>query len=290
MNKFAYSAFIAFLASIGTLVSVQALSSDEEADSSGEERDITLDELAEHATAESCWKAIHGGVYDITDYVPDHPTEEEVILEWCGRESSEAWDNKRPGRPHSPAAERQLENYRIGRLVDDQGEPLDSPVAETEQQREAPADTQADAVVDEEEGLQEEGLDEAESRLAKALLSAHYPDGRYRGVFSDGGEMQVNVQFELRDGRIGSLSYRHLAYAGTDYRRLDEDDDLYPVLEQHRQLGESLEGRELYEIFLLYTPQRLAGDVDGYSGATLRGNKVHSAIRDGLNRGVYSWP
>nr|WP_163502217.1 cytochrome b5 domain-containing protein [Halomonas socia] len=280
MSKIAYSAFIAFLASIGTLVSVHALSSDEEVDSPREARDITLDELAEHDSAESCWKAIHGGVYDITDYVPNHPTEKEVILEWCGRESSEAWDNKRPGRPHSPGAERQLENYRIGRLVDDQGEPLEPAAAAPEQQSEAPADAVDDEV----------GLDEADTRLAKALLSGHYPDGRYRGVFSDGGEMQVNVQFDLRDGRIGSLSYRHLAYAGTNYRRLDEDDELYPVLEQHRQLGEALEGRELHEIFLLYTSQRLAHDVDGYSGATLRGNKVHSAMRDALNRGVYSWP
>ncbi|CAM4069280.1 cytochrome b5-like heme/steroid binding domain-containing protein [Vreelandella rituensis] len=120
MNKIAYTAFIAFLASILTLVSVSALSQ-----SGGEARDqealdaITRSELAKHDGAESCWKAIHGRVYDITDYVPNHPTDAAVILEWCGKEATEAWSNKRPGVPHSPRAEGMLEKYLVGRLVDE---------------------------------------------------------------------------------------------------------------------------------------------------------------------------
>ncbi len=41
--------------------------------------------------------------------------------------------------------------------------------------------------------------------------------------------------------------------------------------------------------FRRYQPENVVDDIDGYSGATLRGAKVLSAIRDGLNRGVYSW-
>ncbi|MDR5906554.1 cytochrome b5-like heme/steroid binding domain-containing protein [Franzmannia qiaohouensis] len=278
MNKFAYSAFIAFLASIGTLVSVHALSSDDETDGASETRDITLDELAEHASAESCWKAIHGGVYDITDYVPDHPTEEEVILEWCGRESSEAWDNKSPGRPHSPGAERQLENYRIGRLVDDQGEPLSGDVEETsadaERQDARPAASVSPA---------------EDQRLHQAMLGQPM-DGHYRGVFTDRGEIQVNITFDLRDGHLTDVNFRHLAYRGVDYLTLEEGDDLYPVMVQHRRITEWLEGEPLTAIFALYEPARVVDEVDGFSGATLRGAKVISAMRDGLNRGVYSWP
>ncbi len=280
MNKIAYSAFIVFVASLLTLVSVSALSSSErdEADVEGL-APITLDELAEHDGADSCWKAIHGRVYDITDYVPDHPTEEEVILEWCGREATEGWNNKRPGVPHSPRAEGMLEAYLIGRLMDEEGEPVESEAA-----------TEANGNANGEADSDQARLSPAEDeRLHRALLGLPL-DGRYRGVFGDGGEMQVNVQFDLRDGQLSNISYRHLAYRDVDYRRLDEDDDLYPVWVQHQQLAEGLEGQPLTAIFALYEPERLAEDIDGYSGATLRGNKVHSAFRDALNRGVYSWP
>ena len=281
INKIAYSAFVAFVASLATLVSIQALSSSDRDAADDDALDsITLDELAEHDGAESCWKAIHGRVYDITDYVPDHPTEEEVILEWCGRESTEGWDNKRPGVPHSARAEAMLEEYLIGRLVDDDGEPLEPEAAARAEEGDEAGDADGEPA----------RLSPAEDeRLHRALLGLPL-DGRYRGVFSDGGEMQVNVQFDLRDGQLSNISYRHLAYRGDDYRRLDEDDDLYPVWVQHRQLIEGLEGQPLTAIFALYEPERLAEDIDGYSGATLRGNKVHSAFRDALNRGVYSWP
>ena len=280
MNKIAYSVFIAFVASLLTLISVSALSSSEREEADDEGLDpITLDELAEHDGAESCWKAIHGRVYDITDYVPDHPTDDEVILEWCGREATEGWDNKRPGVPHSPRAEGMLDEYLIGRLVDEEGEPVESEAA-TEANGNATGEADSDQA----------RLSPAEDeRLHRALLGLPL-DGRYRGVFGDGGEMQVNVQFDLRDGQLSNISYRHLAYRDVDYRRLDEDDDLYPVWVQHQQLAEGLEGQPLTAIFALHEPERLAEDIDGYSGATLRGNKVHSAFRDALNRGVYSWP
>jgi cytochrome b involved in lipid metabolism len=276
MNKIAYSVFIAFVASLATLVSIQALSSSDH-DAADDDLDpVTLEELAAHDGAESCWKAIDGRVYDITDYLPHHPTPEAVILEWCGKEASEAWHNKRPGVPHSPRAEGMLEEYLVGRLVDEAGEPE--------------AAARSDEAGNGEAAGASARLSPAEDeRLHRALLGLPL-EGRYRGVFGDGGEMQVNVQFDLRDGRLSNVSYRHLAYRGVDYRALDEEDDLYPVWVQHQQLAEGLEGEPLTAIFALYEPERLAEDIDGYSGATLRGNKVHSAFRDALNRGVYSWP
>ncbi|MBE0487517.1 MAG: cytochrome b5 domain-containing protein [Halomonas sp.] len=280
MHKIAYSVFIAFVASLLTLVSVSALSSSERDAADDEGLDpITLGELAEHDAAESCWKAIHGRVYDITDYVSNHPTDPAVILEWCGREATEGWDNKRPGVPHSARAEGMLEAYLVGRLVDEAGEPVEPEAA-------ARSDEARNGEAADEPALLSPAEDE---RLHRALLGLPL-DGRYRGVFGDGGEMQVNVQFDLRDGRLSNVSYRHLAYRGVDYRTLDDDEDLYPVWVQHQQLAEALEDQPLTAIFALYEPERLAEDLDGYSGATLRGNKVHSAFRDALNRGVYSWP
>ncbi|MGR2739212.1 cytochrome b5 domain-containing protein [Billgrantia sp. Q4P2] len=280
MNKIAYSAFIAFVASLFTLVSISALSSSER-DTAGDENldPITLDQLAEHDNADSCWKAIHGRVYDITGYVPDHPTDAEVILAWCGREATEGWDNKRPGVPHSPRAQERLERYLIGRLVDEEGEPVEPSAT-------APAATDPRS----DTGAARASLSPAEDeRLARAMLGLPL-DGHYRGVFTDRGSIQVNVTFDLRDGRIHSLEYRHLAYRGVDYLVLEEGDEQYPVMLQHRQIAERLEGEPITRIFALYEPERMVDDVDGYSGATLRGAKVISAIRDALNRGVYAWP
>jgi cytochrome b involved in lipid metabolism len=275
MNKIAYSVFIAFVASLVTLVSVSALSSTDRDQEDDDLDPITLDELAEHDGADSCWKAIHGRVYDITDYVPDHPTEEAVILEWCGKEASEGWENKRPGVPHSARAEGRLEEYLIGRLVDEEGEPVGPQAA-------------AEAANDGETA--EARLSPAEDeRLHRALLGLPL-DGHYRGVFTDRGMIQVNITFDLEDGRFTTLDYRHLAYRDVDFLGLEEGDDYYPVLVQYRQILERLEGEPVTAIFALHEPERVVDDVDGYSGATLRGAKVISAIRDGLNRGVYSWP
>ncbi|MFY0989850.1 cytochrome b5 domain-containing protein [Halomonas sp. C05BenzN] len=277
IHKVAYSAFVAFLASLLTLLSINALSSDEARDVADGERRITLDELAEHDTAEHCWKAIHGKVYDITDYVPDHPTPEAVILAWCGREATEAWENKRPGVPHSPGAEARLAPYLIGTLVDADGDEFATEAA-VASAGEAPATADAEPL-----------SPAADERLHRALLGLPL-DGHYRGVFIDRGVIQVNITFDLRDGHFTRLEYRHLAYRNQDYQVLEEGDDLYPVLVQYRQILERLEGQPVSAIFALHEPERVVDDVDGFTGATLRGAKVISAIRDALNRGVYAWP
>lgn len=114
-----------------------------------------------------------------------------------------------------------------------------------------------------------------------------YPDGRYRGVFEDRGYQQVSIQFHLKDQVIHDLSYRHLFHNDHDYRNMDENDPLYPIVLQHQQILDYLDGKPLNEIFALYHPESIIEDIDGFTGATVRANKVHSAIRDGLNRGLY---
>jgi len=77
---------------------------------------FTLAEVAQHATESDCWMAIHGQVYDLSAYLPDHPTRPSIIVPWCGKEATEAYDTKTRGRPHSPGADSLLERYRIGGL------------------------------------------------------------------------------------------------------------------------------------------------------------------------------
>jgi cytochrome b involved in lipid metabolism len=76
----------------------------------------SLKNIASHDKANNCWMAIHGKVYDITTYLPEHPSRPEIIERWCGKEASEAYDTKTKGRRHSQDADRQLETYLIGEL------------------------------------------------------------------------------------------------------------------------------------------------------------------------------
>lgn len=73
-------------------------------------------EVAKHDREDDCWMAIEGEIYDITAYLPLHPSEPDLILPWCGKEASQAWQTKTIARPHSSRAQQLLMKYRIGQL------------------------------------------------------------------------------------------------------------------------------------------------------------------------------
>ncbi|HQS58314.1 MAG TPA: cytochrome b5-like heme/steroid binding domain-containing protein [Gallionellaceae bacterium] len=79
-------------------------------------REYSLADVATHNHQHDCWMAIEGQVYDLTGYVPAHPAAPEIILAWCGKEASQAWQTKTRGRPHSPYAQNLLPQYRTGKL------------------------------------------------------------------------------------------------------------------------------------------------------------------------------
>lgn len=81
------------------------------------EKRYTLADVARHAVEADCWMAIDGTVYDLSAYLPEHPTRPSVIVPWCGKEASEAYKTKTKGRPHSPEATQLLATYRIGVLA-----------------------------------------------------------------------------------------------------------------------------------------------------------------------------
>ncbi len=116
-----------------------------------------------------------------------------------------------------------------------------------------------------------------------------HPDGTYRGVFIDGDSIQVNVEFTLRRGVVTAASFRHLRR--DDEYHLETDQDPYrQVIQQYEETLQYLVGKYLdAHLDALYHPENIVRtEVDGYSAATLRSNKILSAIRDGLNRGPYS--
>ncbi len=274
-NRIAYTSLVAFVSVVLTLVVVNLVqgspdtSSASAGGSASDEAVYRLDQVAEHNHAGSCWKVIDGVVYDLTEYLPNHPTEEEVFTRWCGKEATLAWLDKGNGRPHSPRAAARLENYRIG--VIEGGSPAPAPAVSA-----VPSPKPVTG-------------DDNQGRMILGLAPGNYLDGTYRGNFIDRGQNQVGLQFRLEAGRIKGMSYRQLFYRDQDYLKLDDTADLYPVLRQYQQLAERLEGEPVEAIFRLYQAENVVDDIDGYSGATLRGAKVISAFRDGLNRGVYSW-
>jgi cytochrome b involved in lipid metabolism len=77
---------------------------------------ISPAELARHALLSDCWMAIRGSIYDLTSYLPKHPSPPEIVLPWCGKDATEAYNTKTKGRPHSPYADELLAKYRIGTL------------------------------------------------------------------------------------------------------------------------------------------------------------------------------
>lgn len=118
MNKLAYTAFVAFWASVGTVLSLDYLMPERVEAGDSALPTFTLEEVSGHADEKSCWMAIEGSVYDLTGYVSRHPAPRVVILEWCGREATEGMRTKGYGPDHSAAAWAMLEKFLIGKLTE----------------------------------------------------------------------------------------------------------------------------------------------------------------------------
>ena len=119
-----------------------------------------------------------------------------------------------------------------------------------------------------------------------------YEDGRYRGVYDDQGENQVTIQFDLEDNIIVNIRFRSLDYRGVDYLDDEANETIQAIKDQHQEAIDYLIGKDIREALVdLYDPEAIGNsDVsDALTGATIRSNKIVSAIRDALNRGVYSY-
>ncbi len=112
-------------------------------------------------------------------------------------------------------------------------------------------------------------------------------DGIYRGAYMEDGVEEVSVEFEIRDGRFVSLSYRALHYKGTDYLSQEADPRSQAVAGQFRQVLEYLKDKDIACVNDLYQPGNIASDTDVTTAATLRTPKVISALWDGISRNAY---
>ncbi|KAI6785663.1 Cytochrome b2-like protein [Emericellopsis cladophorae] len=53
-------------------------------------------EVAKHNTSESCWVILYGNVYDVTNFLPEHPGGAKIILSLAGKDATEEYDPVHP--------------------------------------------------------------------------------------------------------------------------------------------------------------------------------------------------
>lgn len=46
-------------------------------------------DVGKHSTESDCWVTVHGKVYDVTNYLDEHPGGPEIIMDLAGKDASE---------------------------------------------------------------------------------------------------------------------------------------------------------------------------------------------------------
>ncbi|KAJ5200176.1 Cytochrome b5 [Penicillium cf. griseofulvum] len=77
-------------------------------------KEFDASEVATHKTKNDIFVIIHGKVYDITNYVRDHPGGADVLLDVAGTDATEAYEDV----GHSEDANEILETYLVGTVKD----------------------------------------------------------------------------------------------------------------------------------------------------------------------------
>ena len=64
---------------------------------------LTGIDLSRHSTADDCWVAISGVIYDVTNYLSEHPDKNKALDGYCGRDGTKSWNAKESGREKGEA-------------------------------------------------------------------------------------------------------------------------------------------------------------------------------------------
>jgi cytochrome b involved in lipid metabolism len=76
----------------------------------------TLSEVQQHSSLDDCWMVIFDKVYNITEFVNEHPGGDFILLEYAGRDATHPFLSSR----HGSSAYKMLDKYWIGILVDEE--------------------------------------------------------------------------------------------------------------------------------------------------------------------------
>jgi cytochrome b involved in lipid metabolism len=72
---------------------------------------ISLTEVSQHSTADDCWSVVNGNVYELTQWINDHPGGSSPIESMCGVDASTAFNSQHSGQGDPAAA---LASFQIG--------------------------------------------------------------------------------------------------------------------------------------------------------------------------------
>jgi cytochrome b involved in lipid metabolism len=73
----------------------------------------TMEQVATHSTPTDCWSAVNGGVYNLTNWIAEHPGGQFPIISMCGKDGTTMFLNAHGGQG-DPA--RELATLKIGDL------------------------------------------------------------------------------------------------------------------------------------------------------------------------------
>jgi cytochrome b involved in lipid metabolism len=80
----------------------------------GAVRVVSLEELQKHASAEDCWCAVHGLVYNLTPFLQAHPGGSTIIVKYAGKDATGPFDAS--GHPRDIVSKLGLDRLTVGRL------------------------------------------------------------------------------------------------------------------------------------------------------------------------------
>jgi 4-hydroxysphinganine ceramide fatty acyl 2-hydroxylase len=75
----------------------------------------TTEDVARHNTAKDCWVIHSGKVYNVTEFLQDHPGGDDLILNWAGKDVGMAMKDP-DEHDHSSSAYDMLSEYLVGKL------------------------------------------------------------------------------------------------------------------------------------------------------------------------------
>ncbi|KAF3769325.1 FMN-linked oxidoreductase [Cryphonectria parasitica EP155] len=79
-------------------------------------KEFTVEEVAKHTSPDSCWVILYGNVYDVTDFLAEHPGGSKIILKLAGKDATEEYD---PIHPPGTLEENLKPEARLGRVNPD---------------------------------------------------------------------------------------------------------------------------------------------------------------------------
>ncbi len=77
---------------------------------------FTQEQVAKHNTLKSVWVVRNGKVYDVTEFVPDHPGGDDLVMRYAGKDMGDVMDDP-VEHSHSESAFELLDEHLIGKLA-----------------------------------------------------------------------------------------------------------------------------------------------------------------------------